>query len=109
MKSSHISNQQRQRLYHQFKAGRLSRREFMGAATASAATALAVTPGRAISAEKKKKPLNIACIGTGTQGIRVMLGLLKNDDLNITEDEMYLFPENCKQADGWFEKRLDGI
>ena len=61
----------------------LSRREFMGTATASAATALAITPGRMASAAKKDKPLDIACIGTGTQGTRVMLELLKYPDLNI--------------------------
>ena len=63
----------------------LPRREFMSVAAASATT-FSIVPSHVLGGPSNIPPsdkLNIACIGTGTQGTRVMLGLLKNPELHI--------------------------
>jgi len=64
---------------------KLTRREFVGVAAASA-SAFTVLPRHVLGGPGYIAPsdkLNIACIGTGTQGTRVMLGLLKEPALQI--------------------------
>lgn len=63
----------------------MSRREFVG--TTAAATAFTIVPSRVLGGSRHTAPsdkLNVAYIGCGTQGIREMAGLLKQDDVVIT-------------------------
>jgi len=87
----------------------LSRRAFMGAATTSAVAASFI-PRNVMGKQKKLSPgdkLNIACIGVGTQGTRVMLDLLKHPELQIVavcdpnrDDNTYLNWGHFELRDG---------
>lgn len=33
----------------------------------------------------------------------------RNDDREITPDEIYFFDENCREAEGWFKSKLKDI
>lgn len=64
---------------------KMNRRDFLG--TAAAAAAFTIVPRHVMGGAKFVAPsdkINCACIGTGTQGIRVMLGMLKEPQLQIT-------------------------
>ena len=64
---------------------KISRRQFVG--TTAAATAFTIVPSNVLGGSRHTAPsdlLNIAYIGCGTQGIREMTQLLKNEDIRIT-------------------------
>jgi Oxidoreductase family, NAD-binding Rossmann fold/Oxidoreductase family, C-terminal alpha/beta domain len=64
---------------------KISRRKFVG--TTVAATAFTIVPSNVLGGLRHTAPsdqLNIAYIGCGTQGIREMTELLKNEDIRIT-------------------------
>lgn len=66
-------------------ANKINRREFVG--TAAAATAFTIIPSHVLGGARHVAPsdkLNIAYIGCGTQGIREMAGLIRNEDIQIT-------------------------
>lgn len=77
---------------------KINRRQFVG--TTAKAAAFSIVPGYVLGGKGRIAPsdkLNIACIGTGTQGTRVMLDLLKYPELQITaiadpveQDDHYL-------------------
>ncbi len=63
----------------------LSRRGFLASAGAAAA-ALAIVPGRVLGGEGQAAPsgkVNVACIGVGSQGLRVLLGFLRQPDVQV--------------------------
>ncbi|MDX2429844.1 MAG: Gfo/Idh/MocA family oxidoreductase [Bacteroides sp.] len=64
---------------------KITRREFVG--TTAAATAFTIIPSHVLGGSRHVAPsdkLNIAYIGCGTQGIREMADLIRNDDVQIT-------------------------
>ncbi len=64
---------------------KISRREFVG--TAAAATAFTIVPSHVLGGGRHVAPsdkLNIAYVGCGTQGIREMADLIKNEDVHIS-------------------------
>jgi predicted dehydrogenase len=63
----------------------ISRRRFL-VGSGAAAAALAVVPRRALGGEGRPPPserVNLACIGVGSQGLRVMLGFLRAPDVQV--------------------------
>ncbi len=77
---------------------KINRRQFVG--TTAKAAAFSIVPGYVLGGRGRIAPsdkLNIACIGNGTQGTRVMLDLLKYPQLQIIavadpvrQDDRYL-------------------
>ena len=77
---------------------KIDRRQFIG--TTAKAAAFTIVPGYVLGGRGRIAPsdkLNIACIGNGTQGTRVMLELLKYPELQIIavadpvkQDDRYL-------------------
>ena len=77
---------------------KINRRQFVG--TTAKAAAFSIVPGYVLGGRGRIAPsdkLNIACIGNGTQGTRVMLELLKYPELQIIavadpvkQDDRYL-------------------
>ena len=64
---------------------KITRREFVG--TTAAAAAFTIVPSHVLGGSRHVAPsdkLNIAYIGCGTQGIREMASLIKNEDVVIT-------------------------
>jgi len=77
---------------------KINRRQFVG--TTTKAAAFSIVPGYVLGGRGRVAPsdkITIACIGTGTQGTRVMLDLLKYPELQIVavadpvrQDDRYL-------------------
>jgi hypothetical protein len=72
---------------------KITRREFVG--TTAAATAFTIVPSHVLGGSRHVAPsdkLNIAYIGCGTQGIREMASLIRNEDVQITYQLCGLVP-----------------
>lgn len=105
-------------------AGRSSRRGFLKRTSVMAASAAApwIVPSSVFGAAAPSKRINVACIGTGNQGIGILRRFLKNDDVRIVavcdvntashgykSEDQYLGREPaCKEVDEYYGQKTGG-
>ncbi len=104
------------------KSSRLNRRAFLGRATKMAGVASAIpwiVPASVFGAAAPSNRIQVACIGTGNQGIGILRRFLQNDDVQIvgvcdvnkgsygykTEDQFLGREPGCEEVNSYYAKK----